>query len=213
MTILAIINQIDASLSRLRLARDILAKSPTDPPAKRSKKKPPSKKKAGVAPPKPQHLTSAAAKTRRRTRTDTSNDVARVAHIPSSSIAPADDVALLSGLASITVPPDAALAEADASRLPSPPDIAVRRLPYKGPRQSLRLSHTRSLEISEPAHSRGALVASVNSKIVVVSPAQARKERERTTQPEIQPRSLFKSGLTGRLAFDSLFKDTSSRSN
>jgi hypothetical protein len=111
--------------------------------------------------------------------------------------------------ASITVPENHALRVVDTERLPSLPNTNIVRLPYRGPRGSIRTSHARGLKVSGPTHGPGAFVAAVHSKIVVVPPEQARKER--IAQPEIQPRAVFKSGLTGRVAFESLFKDTSNR--
>jgi hypothetical protein len=202
---LDIINQIDAYLTRLRLARDILAKSLPDSPAKRKRKT------RTVVSAKAQRSASSRSKVLRGSRTSAQKPAVPVEHIPISPTAPVENVASLSDLVSIIVPEGPALPNANTERLPSVPDINIQRLPYRRPRGSLKPAYTRSLRVSEPTHSTGALVGSVNSKIVVVSPEQARKERERTSQIEIQPRGAFKSGLTGRLAFESLFKDTNNR--
>jgi hypothetical protein len=213
MTMLGIISQIDAYLSRLHLARDILAKSLPDPPAKRKEKTSPSKKAGPVVSTKAQHPASSRSKFRRSPRTDARKRVVSVPHISSSPTHQVKDGASLAELVSITVPENHVLPVVNTELLPSLPNINIVRLPYKGPRGSIRTSHTRGLKVSEPTHGTGAVVGSVNSRIVVVSPVQAKKEHERIAQPEIQPRAVFKSGLTGRVAFESLFKDTSDRSN
>jgi hypothetical protein len=213
MTMLDIISQIDAYLSRLHLARAILAESLPDPPAKRKVKTSTSKQAGSVVSTKAQHTASSRTKFRRSSRTGARKGVVSDLHIPSSPTPQAEDGASLSDLVSITVPENPALPVVNTERLPSLPNINIVRLPYKGPRGSIRTSHTRGLKVLEPMHGTGALAGSVNSKIVVVSPEQARKEHERIAQPEIQPRAVFKSGLTGRVAFESLFKDTSDRLN
>jgi len=209
MTMPEIISQIDAYLSRLQLARDILAKSL--PPAKRKVKWSRPKKTGPCASYKTQQPASSRSQPRLSPRTGAQKRVVSVVHIPSSPTPQAEDGASLAGLASMTVPESPALPGTNIERLPSLPNIDVVRLAYRGPRGSIRTSHTRGLRASEPSHGTAALVGSLNSKIVVVSPEQARKEHERSAQPEIQPRAVFKSGLTGRVAFDSLFKDTSDR--
>lgn len=214
MATLDIISQIDAYLSRLHLARDILAKSILDPPAKRKVKTSASKRTGPVVSTKTQHPASSSSQFRRSSpRTGAQERVVSVVHIPSSPTPKAGDGAPLADLVSIAVPGNPALAGGNTEQLPSLPNINVVRIPYRGPRGSTRTSHTRGLKVSEPTHGTRALVGSLNSKIVVVSPEQAKKEQERIAQPEIKPRAILKSGLTGRVAFESLFKDASNRSN
>jgi hypothetical protein len=208
---LEIISQIDTYLSRLQLARDILAKSL--PPAERKVKASNPKKTGPVVSTKAQHPVSSRSQVRRGPRTGAQKRAVSVVHVPSSPTPQAEDCAPLADSVSITVPENHAPPGVNTERLPSLPNIDVVRLPYRGPRGSIRTSHPRGLKVSEPTHGTGALVGYVNSKIVVVSPEQARREHERIAQPEIQPRAVFKSGLTGRVAFDSLFKDTSDRLN
>jgi len=213
MAILEILSQIDAYLSRLHLAREILAESLPDPPAKRKVKTSSSKKTGPVVSTKAQHPASSRSQLRRSPRTGARKRVVSVVQIPSPPAPRAEDGASLADLGSITVPESRSLAGVNTERLPSLPNINIVRIPYRGPRGSTRTSHTRSLKGSEPTHGTRALVGSVNSRIVVVSPEQAKKEHERIAQPEIQPRVAFKSGLTGRVAFESLFKKTSDRLN
>lgn len=196
---LDIISQIDAYLSRLHLARDILARSLPDPPAKRKVKTSTSKRTGPVASTEAQHPASLQSKFRRSPRTGARKRVVSVLSIPSSP--PQAE----------NIPENSAVPGVNTERLPSLPDINIVRLPYRGPRGFIRTSHTRGLKVSEPTHGTGPLVGSVNSKIVVVSPEQARKEHERIAQPEIRPRAVYKSGVSGRVAFESLFKDTSDR--
>jgi hypothetical protein len=210
MNMLGIINQIDAHLSRLRLAREILVK-PLPAPSAKGKKKSTSKKTHIVVSTKVQGPVQSRSKVRRSPGAQKRE--VPVALIPGSSTSPVEVVASLSDLVSKTVPEYPAPPNAATEELPSLPNINIRRLPYRGPGESIRPLHARRLKVSEPTHGTGALVGSMNSKVVVVSPEQARKEREQTAQPEVQPRSMFKSGLTGRLAFESLFKDTGDGSN
>lgn len=58
----------------------------------------------------------------------------------------------------------------------------------------------------DPAKATNALAGPVNSKIVVVPAEQVRRERERAAHPEVRRPGVPASGLTGRLAFEALFK-------
>ena len=51
-----------------------------------------------------------------------------------------------------------------------------------------------------------ALAGPMSSKIVVVSPEQVQRERE-AARPVVRPPRLPGTGLTGRQAFEALFKD------
>ena len=52
-----------------------------------------------------------------------------------------------------------------------------------------------------------ALAGSMSSKIVVVSAEQAQREREQAAQSEVRRPRVPSAGLSGRLAFEALFKD------
>lgn len=208
---LEIINQIDAYLSSLRLARDILSKSLAGPRSKGVVKKVKKAKKTGpVVSTKSRVRTTSRAKALPAPRTGAKTRVASVGSIPSS---PAPQVGALAPLPTAT---SAAVPES----LPTP-NVERARLAYRRPRSGIRSSHTRNLRASEPTSRASlertkpaiALGGRVTSKIVVVSAEQARRDRERAAAPEIQPRSIRGSGLTGRLAFESLFRDTSDRSS
>ena len=51
------------------------------------------------------------------------------------------------------------------------------------------------------------LAASVSTKIVVLSADQAQRERERAVHAEVRRPQQPSSGLSGKLAFEALFKD------
>src|ERR1700676_3442987 len=144
MAMLEIIRQIDAYLSRLHLPRGILARSL--PPAKRKVKTSTSKKASPVVSTKAQHLASSRSKFRRGPRTGAQKRVVSVVHIPSSPTPQVEDGTSSADLVSITVTETPALPGVDTERLPSFPNINVVRLPYRGPRGSIRTSHTRRLK-------------------------------------------------------------------
>lgn len=208
---LEIIKQIDAYLSSLRLARDLLSKSLAGPRGKGVVKKMKKAKRTGpVVSTKSRVRTTSRVKVLPAPRTGANTRVAPVASIPNS---PAPQVEALAPLptATPTIVPES---------LPLP-NVERGRLAYRRPRSGIRPSHTRNLRASERTSRVSlestkpaiALAGPVNSKIVVVSAEQARRDRERAASPEIQPRSIRGSGLTGRLAFESLFRDTSDRSS
>jgi hypothetical protein len=209
---LEIINHIDAYLSSLRLAREILSKSLAGPRVKGVVKKMKKAKKEGpVVSTKSRIRTTSRTKVPPAPRTVAKTLVASVAaSIPSSPAPQVEALAPLPTATSTTV----------SESLPLP-NVERGRLAYRRPRSGIRSSHTRSLRASEPTSRASlestkpaiALAGPVNSKIVVVSAEQARRDRERAASPEIQPRSIRGSGLTGRLAFESLFRDTSDRSS
>ena len=51
-----------------------------------------------------------------------------------------------------------------------------------------------------------ALAGPRGAKIVVVPAEQVRREREQAAQPKVQRPRVLGAGLTGRLAFEALFK-------
>jgi hypothetical protein len=57
-----------------------------------------------------------------------------------------------------------------------------------------------------------ALAGPMNTKVVVVSAEQARKEREQAAVPAIPRPRRSLSGLSGRLAFEALFEHGTKRS-
>jgi len=70
----------------------------------------------------------------------------------------------------------------------------------------LRTSKSNSgtkLDAAKPAI---ALAGAAGAKIVVVPAEQVRREREQAARPEVRRPRVPASGLTGRLAFEALFK-------
>ena len=210
MPTLDIINQIDVYLSSLRLARDILSKSLAGPRGKVAKKMKKAKKTGPVVSTKSSVRKTSRTKVLPAPQTGAKTRVDSVASIPSSPAPQVEALAPLPTATSTTVPESLPL-----------PNVDRGRLAYRGPRSAIRPSHTRNLRASEP-RSRASLestkptivlAAPVNSKIVVVSAEQARRDRERAVPSEAQPRMIRRSGLTGRLAFEALFRDTSDRSS
>jgi hypothetical protein len=51
-----------------------------------------------------------------------------------------------------------------------------------------------------------ALAGPAGARIVVVPAEQVRREREQAAQPKVQRPRVLGTGLTGRLAFEALFK-------
>ena len=142
MTMPEIISQIDAYLSRLQLARDILAKSL--PPAKRKVKWSTPKKTGPCASYKTQQPASSRSQPRLSPRTGAQKRVVSVVHIPSSPTPQAEDGASLADLASITVPEKPALPGINTGPLPSLPDISKVLLPLQWPQRIYQ----------NPAHAR-----------------------------------------------------------
>lgn len=208
---LDIINQIDAYLSSLRLARDLLSKSQAAPRGKGGIKKGKKAKKTGpVASTKSRARTTSRANLLPAPRKGAKTPAASVAGVPISPTPQVETLAPLPTTTSTTVPESLPLPNADRGRLP-----------YRGQRSSIRPSHAHNSRASEPTSRASlkstkpaiALAGPVNSKIVVVSAEQARQDRERAAPSEIQPRSIRGSGLTGRLAFEALFRDMGGRSS
>jgi hypothetical protein len=211
MTMLKIIKQIDVCLSRLQLARDILAKPPADRSSKTTKtKNSPKKTRIGRSKNARPPLSSSFEAQRGHRKGDSKCVVgpAIIAGVPQIQV---EEIKRLADTVPIMDPETPAVIDVNCQQpLPSL-NRDIRRLSYTVPSESNRPLHARSLKASVPAHATWSRDGSVNSKIVVIPPEQARKEREQNGQPKIQPRAVRKSGLTGRLAFESLFRDTDGR--
>jgi hypothetical protein len=207
---LDIINQIDAYLSSLRLARNLLSKSLAGPRSKGVVTKRKKALKTGpVVSTKSRVRIPSRARVQPASQMGAKKRVASDANIPGSPAPQVEALASLPMATSTTVPESIPL-----------PKVGRGLLPYVGPRSSIRPSRTRSLTASKPTFRASlettkpaiALAGPVNSRIVEVSAEQARRDRERAAPPEVQPRMIRRSGLTGRLAFEALFRDTSDRS-
>jgi hypothetical protein len=97
-------------------------------------------------------------------------------------------------------------------------DVTIERLPSSHRQMSstrtvrrpvTKRAFSTVLENSKPAI---ALANPVHSKIVVVSAAEAQRERERAAQSEVRRPRVPATGLTGKLAFEALFNDGSDTS-
>ena len=89
--------------------------------------------------------------------------------------------------------------------------VVVKRIPSKGPSTSIRpMRHKTSKPIlgtkPDAAKPAIALAGPAGARIVVVPAEQVRREREQAAQPEVRRPRIPGPGLTGRLAFEALFK-------
>jgi hypothetical protein len=92
-----------------------------------------------------------------------------------------------------------------------PQSVVVKRLPSKGSRSSIRSVRHKTPKPTvdakpDAAKPAIALAGPARAKIVVVPAEQVRREREREAQPEVRRPRVPAPGLTGRLAFEALFK-------
>ena len=201
MPIAEIINEIDAYLSRLRQARELLLGRGTEAPQNGVH---PRKTKATVRRP------GTASSIRRRGNENKSPSNPPVAHLKTVR-SPVD--------ARLQVPSAVAAHPSHSERAkitePKPTiaeSIAITRLPARRRLSPVRSVHPRIAEPSlgntrvtvKPAI---ALAGPMNSKIVVVSAEQAQKEREQAARPANPRPRRPASGLTGRSAFEALFEE------
>ena len=200
MPITEILNEIDACLSRLRQARELLLDRTTEAPLKRVPRR---KRKAN-----PKEANPASSRTRRADK-NKSRSNHPVTHLKRWAKRVEIDAQVPS---SVTHP--AAHLEQPAIAKPERPilqGVIVKRLPSKGPSISIRSVRHRTPkpnpstkpDVPKPAIT---LAGPRGAKIVVVPAEQVRRERERAAQPEVRRPRVPTSGLTGRLAFESLFK-------
>jgi hypothetical protein len=89
--------------------------------------------------------------------------------------------------------------------------VEIEKLPSRGGRRSILPAQRRTMPRKlDPKPNQItpaiALAGSMSSRIVVVSAEEAKRERNRPVDPEVQPRRV-PTGLTGKLAFEALFKD------
>jgi hypothetical protein len=202
MAITSIVDEIDAYLLRLREARELLLSPMTEPRSKRTAR--------------PKGKSRIAAMVREVSGS-------RRVHANKSR---AEDLAVLGKNAKKRV---------DATALPSTPSpqptedpdqpqivAAVpepqrilkspRPLP-KGRSSSIGSGHPGTAKPAIAKHVGGskpaiALAGIKDSKVVVVSAEQLRRERDRAAHSEVQPQRVPSAGLTGRLAFEALFRDS-----
>jgi hypothetical protein len=200
MPITEIINEIDAYLSRLRQARELLLNRTRE----RSQGRVPRRKsgltrsQAGPLPSRRRRAGKNKSRSnhpvvhlkKRTERVETS------AHVPSSVMQDASHLE------------QSAIAQTEH---PIPQTVVVKRLTSKGPRGSTRSVHHKTpksnpgikSDVAKPAI---ALAGPAGARIVVVPAEQVRREREQAAQPKVQRPRVLGTGLTGRLAFEALFK-------
>src|SRR4051794_29320079 len=207
MPIAEIIHEIDAYLSRLRQARELLSSRMTRVPKEKHAVR---KKKAPV-----KHVNPASSTPRRvpGNKTQSNHPVEHLTEQKSlGSLA-----TQVSGAVSVqTVDPEQ-LAKVEPERT-IPQDVVITRLPPSRRNRSLRpVSHRtaqRALRTnSGPVQPAIALVGPTNPRIVVVSPDQVQRERAQAAQPVLQRPRIVSSGLSGRRAFEALFADSTDPSN
>jgi hypothetical protein len=201
MPVAEIINEIDTYLSRLRQARELLLDRMTVAP---QKKVPHRKRKVIVRQAAP------AFSSRRRADENKPRSNHAVAHL--NKVAKRMDIGAQGTSA---VASQASGSEKPATIQPErtiQQSVLTTRLPAKGPQTSIRSMRHRTAKPAlstkrDKINSPTALARSLSSKVVVVSAEQVQREREQAAHPAIRQPRAPSSGLSGRLAFEALFKD------
>jgi hypothetical protein len=201
MPIAEIINEIDAYLSRLRHARELLSGHMTKVP---QGKLPRRKKKALVRRAEPALVTTPRAggnKTpsnrpvaHRKGQKRLGDPAHRVSRALSSQTANTEQSAKLEP--ERTIPQSIAITRLPASR-------RIRSFRSVGHRTAKRASRINP----EPVQPAVALAGRTNTRIVVVSADQVQRERVQAAKPVLRRPRVASSGLSGRLAFEALFGD------
>jgi hypothetical protein len=200
MPIAEIINEIDAYLSRLRQAREILSGGRMEAPEKRVLR---SKTNIMVRQVKPLFSVG------RRSDKNNSQSNPPVAHLKNVGTrvrTSAPDSMAVTPNPSQSVLPVIAQPERAIEQ-----NFAITRLPARRRRGSTRSASHRSAKptsANKPDALKPAIAVAgpVNTKIVVVPAKQVQQEREQAERPPVQRPRLSTSGLSGRLAFEALFK-------
>ena len=195
-----IIDEIDAYLSRLRQARELLLDRKTEA----SQKRPPRRKRR-ITP----RQTDQASSRRHRAGKNKARSNHPVAHLKKST-----ERVDVSAKVPSPVAQQVGHSEHPAITEPErtiPRGVVIKRLPSKGSRTPVRSVRHRTPKSNPGATPDApkpaiALAGPRDAKIVVVPPEQVRRERERATHPEVRRPRVPASGLTGRLAFEALFK-------
>jgi len=193
-----IIDEIDAYLSRLRQAGELLLDRKTEA----SQKRPPRRKRRIT----PRQADQASSRS-----TEPAKNKARSNH-PMAHLKKSTERVDVSTKVPSPVAQQVARYEHLAITEPEstiPQSVVIKRLPAKGSRTSIRSVRHRTPK-SNPAATPDApkpaiaLAGPRDARIVVVPAEQVR--RERAAQPEVQRPRVPASCLTGRLAFEALFK-------
>ena len=212
MPIADILNKIDAYLSSLRQARELLSAPIKEVPQERASRR---KSKLNIV----KRVVAASSRPRVQKKTSRSGGLVpelnpvkgRVRIDPVAQVRKSLPrfVAELEPQPQIEAvkpapPPTAAPQQTIDTKLASPPKrvYAVRSVRRSPARPTVRPK----LEIVKPAI---ALSGSMHSKIVVVPAEQVKQERDRAAAPtEVRRPRLPSAGLSGKLAFEALFKDS-----
>lgn len=205
MPIADIIGEIDSYLSRLRQARELLSERRTEESPKQVARR---KRKVTVRKPEPASSRS------RRTNKNKSRSNRPVAHLKQVRMH-VEVNAQVPAIVSNSLPHSKQPVIAEPERA-MPQNIVITRLPASRRISSIRAAHRRTGKPAlrskpDPLKPAIALAGPTNTKIVVVSAEQMKREREQVAlQPVLRPRPPA-SGLSGRLAFAALFKDENER--
>jgi hypothetical protein len=205
MPVADIIGEIDAYLSRLSQARELLSERTTEESPKQV-----ARRETKVAVRKPEPASSSS----QRTNKNKSRSNRPVAHL--------EEVRMRGGV-NVQVPhtesngvsqsEQPAISESERA---IPQNIVITRLPASRRISSIRAAHRRTGKLAlgskpDPLKPAIALAGPTNSKIVVISAEQMKREREQVApQPVLRPHPPT-SGLSGKLAFAALFKDKNER--
>ena len=206
MPITEIIHEIDAYLSRLRQARELLSGRLAEAP---HTELPSRGKKALVKRARP------AMSSTRKAGGNKSRSKRPVAH-PKGKKRLGEPAA---GVSSALVPMPQRL-EQPATVQPentTPQNVAITRLPASRRIRSYRSDGNRTANWamrtkSTPIQPAIALAGPTNARIVVVSADQVQRERAQAAQPAIRRPRISASGLSGRRAFEALFADSTDSS-
>jgi hypothetical protein len=197
-----IIRQIDAYLLRLGHARDILAAPKTEAQREQSllrKKETKAKSMAAAVSSKPRiQDNKSRSKSPPRQGTMVHERVDSVSNVRHSVIRQTTKVSEQRPLADTALAPRQG-AEGEAFNSNNRKTWNISAHP-----KTARKTITSKPDNIKPAI---ALASSKPSRIVVVSAEQAKWERDRAAKPEVRPHRPSHSNLTGRLAFEALFKD------
>lgn len=200
MPIAEILNEIDACLSRLRQARELLLDQQMKAPPKKV-----AHVKGKVTPRRPDPASSRT----RRAYKNKSRSNRPVGHLKRGTkrveITPQVPSPVTHSVSHLEQP---AIAPPEPT---IPQSVVITRIPSKGFRTSirsvgLRTSNSNPGTKPDAAKPAIALAGAAGAKIVVVPAEQVRREREQAARPEVRRPRVPASGLTGRLAFEALFK-------
>ena len=192
MAITDIINEIDAYLARLREARNLLSASA------------PQVRHQGA----PRVVTTVEVRKRATSAPDTQRVSRKKSRpngaVPKEKIADKrnEPIAKLRGPVARPAVEPPVVTPTD----PTPPR-AIEKAPSSSPTKSTRRRTTRQTFTRKPAIAATALSGATSSKIVVVSAAEAQRERQRTATVEAERPRVPATGLNARQAFEALFKN------